>query len=149
MTRHRTFGRCLSSRTADRGHYSRGVTDRTVSSPLWRERRFATYWTGQAISEFGDRISELALPLIAVTMLSASAGEIGVLTAAVWAPNLMSLLIGSWVDHRPSKRRLLIAADLFRFLVVASIPLAYTFDAITLGQLFVVALLAGTGGVLY
>jgi len=28
-------------------------------SPLWRDRRFATYWVGQGISQFGDRITEL------------------------------------------------------------------------------------------
>ena len=39
---------------------------------LWRDRRFLTFWSAQAVSEFGDRISELALPLIAVTLLNAT-----------------------------------------------------------------------------
>ena len=42
---------------------------------------FATYWTGQTVSQFGDRISELALPLIAVTTLAASPTQVGLLTA--------------------------------------------------------------------
>jgi len=50
---------------------------------LYRDRRFATYWAGQAVSEFGDRVSELALPLIAITALGASSIEVGLLTAAV------------------------------------------------------------------
>jgi hypothetical protein len=57
---------------------------------LYRDRRFATYWTGQAVSELGDRVSELALPLIAITILGASSIEVGVLTAAVWTPQLLS-----------------------------------------------------------
>ena len=52
------------------------ATDR---SPLWRDRRFATYWAGQGVSQFGDRITELALPLIAVTALHASAPTVGAL----------------------------------------------------------------------
>ena len=55
---------------------------------LWRDREFVTFWSAQTISEFGDRVSELALPLIAVTLLNATPFEIGLLTAAVWLPNL-------------------------------------------------------------
>lgn len=76
------------------------MTAGTVRTPLWRDRRFATYWAGQGISQFGDRITELALPLIAVTSLHASARTVGLLTAAVWAPNLISLFIGTWVDQQ-------------------------------------------------
>ena len=43
------------------------------AAPLWRERAFARYWFGQAVSEFGDRVSELAIPLMrAVTLLDAT-----------------------------------------------------------------------------
>ena len=33
---------------------------------LWRDREFMTFWSAQTGSEFGDRITELALPLIAM-----------------------------------------------------------------------------------
>ena len=118
-------------------------------APLWRDRRFATYWAGQGISQFGDRITELALPLIAVTSLQAGAFTVGLLTAAVWAPNLLSLFVGSWVDHHGGKRRLLIVADLARCLVLLSLPVAHFVGAISLAQLFLVAVLAGLGQVLY
>ena len=118
-------------------------------SPLWRDRRFATYWVGQGISQFGDRITELALPLIAVTSLQVGASTVGLLTAAVWAPNLLSLFVGTWVDHHERKRRLLILADLLRCVVLLSLPVAHLFGAISLAQLFLVALVAGLGQVLY
>ena len=70
--------------------------------------RFTTFWAGHTISQFGDRISELALPLIAVTVLAATPAEVGLLTAAVWAPNLLSLLVGSWVDGQAKRKRLLV-----------------------------------------
>src|SRR5690348_10634403 len=112
-------------------------------------RRFAAFWAGQTISQFGDRISELALPLIAVVALAATPTQVGLLTAAVWAPNLLSLLVGSWADRRTHRKRILVAADVLRALVLLSLPVAHWFGVVTLGQLFAVALLAGGGQVLY
>ncbi|MFD4995242.1 MFS transporter [Streptomyces buecherae] len=116
---------------------------------LWRDRRFRRFWAGQSVSEFGDRISELALPLIAVTALSASANQVAWLTALIWTPNLLAILLGAWVDRRVRKRRLMVLADLVRGAVLLSLPVAYLLDAVSLGQLYVVALLTGTAAVLF
>lgn len=43
----------------------------TQTTSLWRDHQFRTFWSAQSVSEFGDRITELALPLIAVTLLDA------------------------------------------------------------------------------
>ena len=119
------------------------------ATSLWRDRRFRTFWSAQGVSEFGDRITELALPLIAVTMLNASPSQVGFLTAVVWLPNLASLFIGTWVDHRRDKRPLMIAADLSRTVLLLSLPAAYWLDLLTLGQLYVIAILAGTAHVMF
>jgi MFS family permease len=116
---------------------------------LWRQPSFMRFWTAQTASEHGDRISELAIPLIAITILDASPAQVGLLTAAVWLPNLASLLVGAWVDQQAHKRRLMIAADLFRAVVLLSVPIAFWLDAMTLGQLYAVALLAGTAHVVF
>ncbi|WP_238176686.1 MFS transporter [Kribbella albertanoniae] len=116
---------------------------------LWRDRRFRTAWSAQTVSEFGDRITELALPLIAVTMLNASPSQVGLLTAAVWLPNLLGLFIGSWVDQRQDKRRLMIAADLARTVLLLSLPVAYWLDLLGLGQLYTIAILAGLADVVF
>ena len=116
---------------------------------LWRDEQFRTFWSAQGVSEFGDRITELALPLIAVTLLDASPTQVGLLTAAVWLPNLASLFIGTWVDQRSDKRPLMIAADLFRMVVLLSLPLAYWLGVLTLGQLYAIAILAGTAHVVF
>lgn len=123
----------------------------TASSPrlpLWRDRRFATFWAGDAISTFGDRITELALPLIAVTTLQATPAMVGLLVAAVWAPNLLSVVVGTWAERQPSKKRLLIVANLIQAGAVVRLPVTYLAAHVTLAQLFVVALLQGAGGVL-
>jgi len=120
-----------------------------ATASLWHDRRFRTFWSAQGVSEFGDRISELALPLIAVTLLNASPSQVGFLTAAVWLPNLASLFIGSWVDQHRDKRPLMIAADLSRTVLLLSLPAAYWLDVLTLGQLYAIAILAGTAHVVF
>ena len=119
------------------------------ASSLWRDRQFRTFWSAQGVSEFGDRITELALPLIAVTMLNASPTQVGLLTAAVWLPNLASLFIGTWVDQRRDKRPLMIAADLSRMVVLLSLPAAYWLGMLSLGHLYAIAILAGTAHVVF
>lgn len=121
----------------------------TAPRSLWRDGRFRSFWGGQTVSQFGDRISELALPLIAVTSLHASADEVALLTAAVWTPNLLAIWLGAWVDHQRRKRRLMVMADLIRAVVLMSLPAAYLFGHVTLIQLYVVALLTGGAGVLF
>ena len=120
-----------------------------AATSLWRDRQFRIFWSAQGVSELGDRITELALPLIAVTLLNASPSQVGLLTAAVWLPNLASLFIGTWVDQRRDKRPLMIAADLSRMVVLLSLPAAYWLDLLTLGQLYAIAILAGTAHVVF
>ena len=120
-----------------------------MSGLLRRDRRFLRFWTGQTLSQAGDRVSELALPLIAVGALHASAGQIALLSALTWTPNLLALFLGAWVDHRPSKRRLMIAADLVRTGVLLTLPVAALLDVITMGQLYVVVLVTGLAGVVF
>jgi MFS family permease len=121
----------------------------TRTRPLWRDRQFATYWSGQTVSQLGDRVSELALPLIAVTTLHASPAEVGVLTAAIWAPNLLSVVVGAWVDHQRRKKRLLVVANLVQAAAVAILPVAHVAGFMSIWLLYAVALLLGAGGVLY
>ncbi|MFG3557006.1 MFS transporter [Micromonospora sp. NPDC047557] len=125
------------------------AVDAPPAPALGRDRRFRTFWIGETISAFGDRISELALPLIAVSLLAATPVQVSVLTALIWLPNLLGLFLGAWVDQRTHKRRLLIIADLLRAAVLLSLPAAYLFGAITLTQLYLVALLTGAGAVLF
>jgi len=113
------------------------------------DRRFGTFWAGETISQFGDRISELALPLIAVTTLAATPREVGLLTAAIWAPSLFCLLVGAWVDSRARRRWVLIGADLLRAAALLSLPIAHWLGVVTAGQLIAVALLTGVGQVCF
>src|SRR5207248_50587 len=43
------------------------------------ERDFRRFWAGETISLFGDQISLIALPLVGVLVLNASAAQMGLL----------------------------------------------------------------------
>jgi predicted MFS family arabinose efflux permease len=128
-----------------------GPVSATGAPPVsvWRNLNFRRYWYAHAVSEFGDRVTELALPLIAVITLDASPGQLGLLTAARWAPTVLSLLIGAWADHQPHKRRILVGADLTRAMVLTVVPVAYLMDAVTFPLLLVVALVTGLAAVFF
>ena len=67
----------------------------------------------------------IALPLVAVLALDASAAQMGYLVAAELLPNLLfSLHAGAWVDRRERKRRTMIATDLGLAVLIGSIPVA-------------------------
>jgi MFS family permease len=110
---------------------------------LWQHRDFRRLWIGDAISQLGSQVSLLALPLVAVKTLHATAFEVGALTACETAAFLLvGLPAGAWCD-RVRRRPVLIAGDLGRVLALGSIPLAAALHHLTIGQLFVVALLTG------
>jgi MFS family permease len=120
-------------------------TDEVVAAPasLWQHRDFLLLWSGQSISELGSGVTQLALPLTAVLVLKASTFQVGLLTAASYAAfALIALPAGAIVD-RIAKRRLLLVCDAARLIIIGSVPVAAAAGALTLGQLYVVALLAG------
>ncbi|HEV2712700.1 MAG TPA: MFS transporter [Gaiellaceae bacterium] len=118
--------------------------------PLRRQPEFLKLWAAQSISQIGDQITYLALPLVAVLTLDASAAQMGLLTAAELMPHLLfSLAAGVWIERRSNRRRLMIAADITRALLLASVPLAAAFGLLSFPQLYVVGFLAGTFAVLF
>jgi MFS family permease len=117
---------------------------------LLADRPFRRYWTAQTVSLSGDQISSVAVPLAAVLVLRASAAEMGYLTALIWLPSLLfGVHAGAWVDRRGRRRATMIAADVGRFVLLASVPAGYALGVLTLAQLYAVAFAAGTLSVLY
>jgi predicted MFS family arabinose efflux permease len=118
--------------------------------PLLRQPEFLKLWSAQAISQLGDQVTLLALPLVAVLTLDASAAQMGLLTAAELMPHLLfSLFAGVWIERRSHRRKLMIAADIARAGLLVSVPLAAAFDVLTFPQLYAVAFAVGSFAVLF
>ena len=110
---------------------------------LWRHRDFQKLWSAQTISQFGDEITQLALPLVAIITLGASPLEIGILGTFQFLPFiLLTIPAGVWVD-RMRRRPILIAADLGRAVLLTSIPVAFVGGWLSMLQLYVVGFLVG------
>lgn len=60
---------------------------------LWRDRDFMKFWSAETFSLLGSQVSLVAIPLLAVTSLTASPFEMGVLNAAQFAPFLLLTLV--------------------------------------------------------
>jgi MFS family permease len=113
-------------------------------SSLWRHRDFRLLWGGETVSEFGSMISGVAVALLAVKVLRASAFDTSVLTAAGTASFLLvGLPAGAWVD-RMRRRPVMIMSDVGRVVALGSIPVAYWLGVLSLVQLYVVVFIAGT-----
>ena len=124
--------------------------DRLVPPLLRDVPDFRRVWIGQTISVFGDEVDRIALPLVAVLILGADAAEMGSLTAAGLLPHLLlSLVAGVWLDRVRSRRRLMIWADVGRALLIASVPIAFVTNTLSMAQLYIVGFLVGTLTVLF
>jgi len=117
---------------------------------LRRSPNFRRYFLGQSVSMLGDQVATIALPLTAVLALHASAGEMGAVTTAYLLPNLLlSLHAGVWVDRSGRRRAVMLAADLARGLLTATIPIAFAFGHLSWPQLYVVSFLLGCASVFF
>jgi predicted MFS family arabinose efflux permease len=128
------------------------TTDATADAPrrvLLRNRNFRWLWGGDAISQLGTQFTQLAIPVIAVTLLHATEFQVGVLTAAETAAFLVvGLPAGAWID-RMRKRRVMIAADLIRALFLAAVPVLWFAGVLEIWHLIVIATVIGVATVFF
>lgn len=119
-----------------------------AASP-WHDLDFRRLFAAAAVSQLGTQTGYVALPLVAVLALNASPGEVGLLaTLSTVAFLLIGLPAGAWTD-RLRRRRLMIAADVVRAALLASVPACWAMDRLTLTQLYAVVLLCGCATVFF
>jgi len=114
-----------------------------IASPLWRNRDYMLLWGGQVVSTLGSSALSVVYPLLilALTDSAAAAGVAGGLRALPYL--LFSLPVGALID-RWDRKRVMILCDCGRALAALSIPVALWLDALTIGQIYVVAFVEGS-----
>ncbi|MFC7624703.1 MFS transporter [Microlunatus sp. GCM10028923] len=121
---------------------------RDHGTSAWRVPAFRRFWAGQSLSFLGDQVSAVAIPLLAVVLLDATASQLGLLTAAAKVPVVaIGLLVGVWVD-RVRRRRLMIMADLARAGLLLTIPVAVAAGVASMPVLTVIAVLTASFAVI-
>jgi MFS family permease len=110
---------------------------------ILRRRDFRHLWAADAVSQLGNRINILAMPLLAITVLNASTVEVSLLRTletAAWL--VLGMPVGAWCD-RMRCRPVLIVADVGRAVVLGTVPIAFLFGVLTFWQLCCVAAITG------
>jgi MFS family permease len=111
---------------------------------LWRQRNFALFWAGESISEVGNSVTVIVVPLVAIDTLHTSTFIVTLLTAMAWIPwVIIGVPAGAWIDRLPP-RPVMLACDAISLAVYASVPIAAWCGVLTVAQLITVALIAGT-----
>jgi len=110
---------------------------------------FWTYWTASAITGIGSSVTGVALPLTAISVLHATAFEVSAVAAAGYVAWLLVGLPAGVISQRLPLRGVQVGMDLLRFAAIASIPVAWYADRLTVVQLGVVALAVSLANVLF
>jgi MFS family permease len=139
-------GGCVGERQGRRGRQKLG---RQKPGREKLGRQFGWLWSASVASSLGTSFALGAFPLIAIRVLHASAAEVSALPAAGMAAGAaLAVPLGPWAEKR-RKRPVMIAMDLIRFLVMASIPLAYAFGVLTFGQLLAASVITAAAKIAF
>lgn len=118
---------------------------KTSSKPLslWRSRDYLFLWGGQAVSTVGTSITDLAFPLLILSLsnspvLVGIAGALGALPYVVF-----SLVAGALLD-RWDRKRVMIICDAGRALALGSVLFALAIGHLTIIHILLVSFIVGT-----
>ena len=109
---------------------------------LWKNRDYLLLVSGQVVSFIGSQVQQFALPLL-VLAFTHSASQAGVVLAlGTFSYLVFGLFAGAAVD-RWNRKTTMIVCDAGRALITATVPIALWLDALSMPQLYAVALLSG------
>lgn len=102
-------------------------------------RRFTILWIGQMVSQVGDRMAYISIPLF-IASLQGSSLQLGIAYALENAPVLIIGLVGGVFIDRLRVRWLMIAADVIRALLFLALAVVAAGDVVSerAGQVLVV-----------
>jgi MFS family permease len=113
------------------------------SRSLFTNESFRNVFLAASVSTVGTQISFLAIPLLAVIVLNATPAQVGILgVLKTIAFLLVGLPAGAWLD-RIRRRGVMVAADLVRAALLASVVISWWLDLLTIEQLYVAVLVSG------
>ncbi|GAA4538926.1 MFS transporter [Amycolatopsis samaneae] len=112
-------------------------------------RALGWLWAAYAVSAYGTGLGFGAFSVVAIEVLHAGSAEVATLSSAGLALGaLLAIPLGPWMEFR-AKRPVMIATDVVRFAVLASIPLAYWLDVLSFAQLLVVSMIAAAAKIAF
>jgi MFS family permease len=102
------------------------------------------FWVGDTVTQFTGQITALVLPTLAILTLGVTDFQLGLLnTFGFIAFPTLGLFAGVLLD-RTRRKPVMILANVVRLVTLATVPAAFLLGALTINQLYVVALVMGT-----
>ena len=106
-------------------------------------------WVGETVEWFGDQITYLALPTIAIFALKAGAFDIGILNGLGYlAFPVLGVFVGVMGDRWP-RRPMMVLANIVQVVALGTIPIAFLLGKLNLYHLFAVAAVMGASSVFF
>ncbi|MFF2079755.1 MFS transporter [Kitasatospora sp. NPDC058162] len=92
---------------------------------VWRQRNFQVLWSAHTVSEFGTQVTFFVIPVLALTTLSASTGQLGLVSAMETLPFLLVGLPAGALLDRWDRRRVMVTADIGRAVALVLLPVGH------------------------
>jgi MFS family permease len=126
-----------------------GACGQMTKARLLDYPEFVRFWAADSVSLVGTYVTTLALQVLAVVSLEASATELGVLGAARWLPYLLFGLIAGVLVDRHRRRPILVGADLARAALLGLIPLLASVGLLSMPVLIALVAVFGALSLVY
>ncbi|NUR59727.1 MAG: MFS transporter [Catenulispora sp.] len=110
---------------------------------------YARFWAADAVSTFGSCITTVAMSVLAVVTLHAGNLQVGLLNAARWTPYLLFGLLAGVIADRYRRRPILVATDLIRGGLLATIAILAATHLLTIYELAAFMAVFGALSLLY
>jgi MFS family permease len=111
-------------------------------APIRKSRNFRYLWIGQSLSNAGDGIHSVVLPIV-VYSITNSTMAMGLIMTLLLTANIVTFPVAGMLADSRSRRTIMIIADLGRFTLMASITLFSLMSHLTIGFLFGYVILYG------
>ncbi|MDF5753141.1 MFS transporter [Spongiactinospora sp. TRM90649] len=115
---------------------------RVPDAPLIRNRDFQLLWTGSVFSSLSREMTDLAYPLLILSLTGSPAATGAFGGAQLLTSLLVGMPVGELAD-RFDRRRLLLLAQAVRLAATATVVLALTAGTLTFAHLLTVAVVVG------
>ncbi|MGW9132898.1 MFS transporter [Streptomyces sp. NPDC055681] len=114
-------------------------------SGLWRNRDFLKLWSGESVAALGAQVTQLALPMLVLSVLGASAAEVGAVSAMQFLPALCVTPFAGLVIDLFDRRTVLLVANLVRAAALALVPVLHLTGTLSVPALCAIAFVMGAG----
>ncbi|MBB6454117.1 MFS family permease [Salirhabdus euzebyi] len=115
---------------------------------LLKQKNFLLLWIGQAISIFGTRFSDIAVPWVVLQLTDSPFKTALVAISMQIAPLFLSLFAGIWIENR-SKKHVAITAEFIRFLSLIALVFIIMFDYFQLWIVLLIFFVFGAAGLFF